>query len=152
MSTSNEAMGAGLWQATRSSPRVMHMFATATAGQVVALVQEPKIVETESAWSVGPSALSCTLQHVSFQSPLSPTPSRYWRGRAGWVTPIRRRRTNRLRNGTRKVGAEAAERGIRNCSGVSPGVPAWLVCVIGSQTVPKIGAMIETTAGRECGT
>jgi len=58
MSTSKEAMGAGLWQATRSSPRVMHMFATATAGQVVALGQEPRIVETESAWSVGPSALS----------------------------------------------------------------------------------------------
>jgi hypothetical protein len=56
--TSKEAMGAGLGQATRSSPRVMHMFATATAGQVVALGQEPKIVETESAWSVGPSALS----------------------------------------------------------------------------------------------
>jgi len=42
--------GSWAWAATRSSPRVMHMFATATAGQVVALVQEPKIVETESAW------------------------------------------------------------------------------------------------------
>jgi hypothetical protein len=37
---------------------VMHMFATATAQQVVALGQEPKIVETESAWSIGPSTLS----------------------------------------------------------------------------------------------
>ena len=38
--------------------RVMHMFATTTAQQVVALGQKATVVETESAWSVGPSVLS----------------------------------------------------------------------------------------------
>jgi hypothetical protein len=32
----------------------MHMFASTTAQQVIALGQKATIVETESAWSVGP--------------------------------------------------------------------------------------------------
>ena len=35
--------------------RIMHMFATTTAEQVIALGQKATIVETESAWSVHPA-------------------------------------------------------------------------------------------------
>lgn len=50
MSTSMGTMELGLGQATVA--RVMHVFATTKAQQVIALGQEATIVETESAWSV----------------------------------------------------------------------------------------------------